>query len=60
MPLDVKGITPFSRFRQNVKNSMIDRYKKDTDNFNLILYIVIMLYAFESDWIFCRFIFSLI
>ena len=34
LPLDihVKQITPFSRFRQNVKNSMIDRYNKDTDN----------------------------
>ena len=27
---------------------------------NLILYIIIILYLFESDWIFCRFIFSLI
>ena len=32
LPLDTKQITPFSRFRQNVKNSMIDRYSKDTDN----------------------------
>lgn len=32
LPLDVKQITPFSRFQQNVKNSMIDRYNKDTDN----------------------------
>ena len=32
LPLDIKQITPFSRFRQNVKNSMIDRYNKDTDN----------------------------
>ena len=24
LPLDIKQITPFSRFRQNVKNSMID------------------------------------
>ena len=27
-----KGITPFSRFPQNVKNSMVDKYNKDTDN----------------------------
>ena len=33
LPLDIKQITPFSRFRQNVKNSMIDRYNKDTDNY---------------------------
>ena len=32
LPLDIKQITPFSRFRQNVKNSVIDRYNKDTDN----------------------------
>ena len=32
VPLDVKQITPFSRFTQKVKNSMIDRYNKDTDN----------------------------
>ena len=32
LPLDVKQITPFSRFRQNVNISMIDRYNKDTEN----------------------------
>ena len=32
LPLDAKHIPPFSRFRQNVKNYMIDRYNKDTDN----------------------------
>ena len=32
LPLDVKQITPFSRFRQYIKNSMIDRYNKDTGN----------------------------
>ena len=30
--LDVKQITPFSRFRLYIKNCMIDRYNKDTDN----------------------------
>jgi len=33
LPLDIKQITSFSRFRQNVKNSMIDRYNKDTENY---------------------------
>jgi len=33
LPLDIKQITSFSRFRQNVINSMIDRYNKDTDNY---------------------------
>jgi len=33
LPLDIKQITSFSRLRQNVKNSMIDRYNKDTDNY---------------------------
>ena len=32
LPLDVKQVTPFSTFRQYIKNSMIDRYNKDTDN----------------------------
>ena len=33
LPLDIKQITSFSRFRQIVKNSMIDKYNKDTDNY---------------------------
>ena len=32
LPLDVWQITLFSRFGQNIKNFMIDRYNKDTDN----------------------------
>jgi len=32
LPLDIKQITSFSRFRQNDKNTMFDRYNKDTDN----------------------------
>ena len=32
LPLDVKQITPFSRFRQNIKNFMIDRFNNDTGN----------------------------
>ena len=32
LALDVKQITPFSRFRLYIKNSTIDRYNKDTDN----------------------------
>jgi len=33
LPLDIKQITSFSRFRQTVKNSMIDKYNKDNDNY---------------------------
>ena len=33
LPLDVKWITPVSRFRRNVKSSMIDRYNKETRRF---------------------------
>ena len=32
LPPDGKQITPFSRFRQDVKNSVIDKYNKGTDN----------------------------
>ena len=32
LSLDVKQIPPFSRFRQKIKNSMTDRYDKDTDD----------------------------
>ena len=40
---------------------MIDRYNKDTDNqlIYLFLYIIMILYLFDDDWIlFCRFTFN--